>query len=155
MEQLLVDLYLNGSKLYFPYQTLVTQPFSKNKPVKLKTSCFAAKSLPVSWDLYFSWCCQSKLQGNYCITLSWLLLDTFSFVFVGSSWKVRCALFAGIDGHSHTSDSPLGRWASRYCTRSWRCDPRRSCTAQLVSVCFMWQWQDTGTTSHLFSIEVQ
>lgn len=30
VELLLVDLYLNGRKLYFPQQTLVAQPFSRN-----------------------------------------------------------------------------------------------------------------------------
>lgn len=29
VELLLVDLYLNGRKLYFPQQTLVAQPYSK------------------------------------------------------------------------------------------------------------------------------
>ena len=29
MELLLLDLYLNGRKLYFPQQTLVAQPYSK------------------------------------------------------------------------------------------------------------------------------
>ena len=84
---------MNGRKLYFPQQTLVTQPFSKNKPVKLKTSCFAAKSLPVSWDLFLMMLSAqtvTKLLYHLKLVTPWHFFVRLCRFFVKSSVCVAC-----------------------------------------------------------------
>lgn len=130
----------------------ITSHKKTRQPVEcVRASCFTYKPLPVSWEFISHDVDSPNCKKVRVWPLAGNSLTLFSFIFIGSSWEVRCGVFSGIDGHSYTSDSHLGRWASRYCTWCRRCDPRRSCATQLVSVCVMWQWQDAGTTLQLFT----